>query len=61
MATYTCIAGYEFPSGDEEISRTCQSDGTWSDLLPQCQRMINIAVERLIYNIIIITTFIITR
>ena len=34
--TYTCHSGYEL-SG--VLSRTCQSDGTWSNTAPTCIRM----------------------
>ena len=39
MATYTCNMGYEFPSGNQQITRMCQADSTWSDSTPLCQRM----------------------
>ena len=34
-ATYTCDEGFEL-NGVE--TRTCQSDGTWSDVPPTCDR-----------------------
>ena len=38
VATYQCNSGYRFNSGAEEITRTCQRDATWSDVIPVCER-----------------------
>lgn len=37
-ASYTCNAGYEFASQEQQITRMCQANGVWSDSTPQCQR-----------------------
>ena len=37
IATYTCADGYETLTGNAE--RTCQSDGTWSGMVPTCQKL----------------------
>ncbi len=34
LATYTCSSGYQPPTPSKE--RTCQSDGTWSGVVPTC-------------------------
>ena len=36
VVTYTCDVGYTLQGSN---SRTCQSDGQWSESVPQCQRM----------------------
>ncbi len=33
--SYTCQTGYEHTSGN--LSRTCQSDGSWTGSTPVCQ------------------------
>ena len=33
--TYTCNTGYELINSN---SRTCQSDGSWSNCVPMCSR-----------------------
>ena len=38
VATYTCSEGYEFPSGAQEMSITCEANMAWSTPTPQCQR-----------------------
>ena len=35
VATFTCDFGYEL-IGDTQ--RVCQSDGTWSNMVPRCDR-----------------------
>ena len=35
VATYECFLGYEIVG---QVTRTCQSDGTWSGAAPECER-----------------------
>ena len=47
-ATYTCNTGYQLHGAS---SRTCQSDGTWSDSSPTCTRMhLYISILRMFYT-----------
>ena len=41
VVTYTCDVGYTLQGSN---SRTCQSDGQWSESVPQCQRMLKAAL-----------------
>ena len=36
-ADYSCNVGQQFPSGEDEITRTCEDNGDWSGSTPQCQ------------------------
>ena len=49
-ATYTCNTGYQLVGTS---SRTCQSDGTWSDSDPTCTRMYTNKINNC-YEIVIV-------
>ena len=48
--TYFCNEGYNL-SGN--ANRTCQSNGSWSGILPECIRMLNAALKCIMADCII--------
>ncbi len=37
--TYVCNYAHHFPDGTDSITIICQTDGTWSDIPPNCKGM----------------------
>ena len=48
--TYFCDKGYNF---SEEANRTCQPNGSWSGILPECIRMLNTELKCIMADCII--------
>ena len=51
VATYQCDLGFSFTSGEMEVTRMCQSDGTWSDMSSMCERELHSALFCIVQHI----------